>query len=153
METDPPPTLRARSSRPWGSPIIQAASDASSVTSAWMASPSQWTSPTRCTVSLTTTSESDPGGKTWAWAQGVVNRSLSLSSFLEIMPRNVRPVDNPSSPQRSVYPSSSRRPVLPPLGRRRGHAAWPPLGSGTSEECAFCERFPCDSAFGVTALT
>lgn len=29
---------------------------------------------------------------------------LSLSSFLEITPRNVQPADNPSSPQRSVYP-------------------------------------------------
>lgn len=60
-ETDPPLALRARSCRPWGSPITRAASDASFVTSVWMVSPSLWTSLTRCTVLPTTTSESDPG--------------------------------------------------------------------------------------------
>lgn len=73
--------LRARSSRPWGSPITRAASDASFVTSAWMASPSLWTSPTKCTVSPTTTSESDPPGGNVSLGPGSPQPHLSLSSF------------------------------------------------------------------------
>lgn len=66
-------------------------------------------------------------------------RLITVFSLSEIMPQNVQPVDNPSSPQRSVCLSSAGQPALLPLGRRWGHAAWPPLGSGTSEECTFHE--------------
>lgn len=144
----------ARSSRQWESPTTQAASDALFATSAWTASPSPWTSPTRCTVSPTTTSESTPWGVVWNWAQGFPPPQLiSILSLSEIMLLSVQPVANPSSPQRSVcLGPPAGQPVLRPLGRGWGHAAWPPMGGSGAEECIL-RRFPCDSALGVTTLT
>ena len=153
-ETDSPPAPRARSSRQWESPITPAASDASFATSAWTASPSLWTSPTRCTVSPTTTSECPARGVVWTWAQGFPPPQLpSVLSLSGITLLSVRPVANPSSPQRSVcLRSPAGQPVLLPLGRDWGHAAWPPLGGSGAEECT-PRRFPCDSALWVITLT
>lgn len=51
-----------------------------------------------------------------------------------------------------MFGSFAGQPVLLPLGKGWGHAAWPSLGGDSAKECTQ-QRFPCDCVLGVTTLT